>query len=310
MRPCLWLSILLAGCGASDGDARLGLASQPLIVPADCPAGYNVIVAAAGQLVINGTNGSDCIIGNALPNVIRGRRGADFIAGGLGADLIRGHDGADEIFGEDGADDLRGNNGVDEIDGGPGDDFIRGGNRGDTLIGGPGDDTIRGNNGRDVIEGGEGNDNIRGGNGADFIHGGPGDDQLWGNSGTDTMVGGGGDDTLNDGPGREGFLSIDAELNGAPHIDSLSVAPSKFITVCESTTLTVTAFDPEDDPVAFSWTVATMPSAATLSLSASNGSAVFSADMSGAYELTVTATDGHGAASSSLLIPIYISDCI
>ena len=90
----------------------------------DCPPEYNVIEGGAGDDILNGTEGKDCIIGHEGDDTIRGLGGDDRIYGGKGDDTI---------------------------DGGAGDDLIYG-NRGDDIIdGGPGKDTIHGNKGADKI---------------------------------------------------------------------------------------------------------------------------------------------------------------
>lgn len=110
---------------------------------------WNLLINRSGA--INGTAGTDQIIGTVYNDIINGGAGADTINGGFGDDQIDGGDGADIISGG------KGNN---RIDGGTGNDSLTGGSENDTLIGGLGDDTINGGGGSDIVEGGVGNDTI------------------------------------------------------------------------------------------------------------------------------------------------------
>ena len=285
----LALTALACMAPAEEHAVSMG-ASLPLVTAADCPAGYNVIVAAPNQLTIVGTNGDDCIIGNALPNRIRGRNGDDFIAGGLGNDILTGDGGDDELYGEDGNDRVYGRGGDDWIDGGAGDDLLRG------------------NSGADTIYGGPGNDNIRGGSGADWIDGGSGDDRIHGGSGTDTIAGGGGDDILRPGSGSEGELSFGAILDTAPTIVSVVITPDGYMTLCETVSLSVDVDDPEGDPSLIAWAVLAAPTGASPTLTSAGANATFATDTIGPYELRVTASTPHGA-PASLTFPIHVSPC-
>jgi Ca2+-binding RTX toxin-like protein len=132
--------------------------------------------------------------------------------------LLQGTTGSDHIIGYATADTINGNDGVDTIDGAAGDDLIDGGLGDDQLTGGDGNDTMNGGadasvdvlfggNGNDVLTGGDGNDQLYaagyygGGNvgAVDLLDGGAGNDKLVGGRGSQTYLFGRGDgqDTLN-----------------------------------------------------------------------------------------------------------------
>ena len=112
---------------------------------------------------IEGTDGSDVIVGLASQNIIDGLAGDDLICGNGGVDIING-----------GA-------GDDRMDGGIGSDFITGEDGNDRLFGRLGDDTLNfgdSENGNDLVVGGWGADDLHAGVGADWLFGGPGADRL------------------------------------------------------------------------------------------------------------------------------------
>ncbi|MEH1842755.1 MAG: choice-of-anchor D domain-containing protein, partial [Nostoc sp.] len=111
--------------------------------------------------LLNGTDSSEYLKGNAPANKIYGFGGADTIVGNLGDDQLFGGDGNDTLWGNDG-DDL--------------------------LYGDSGNDKLSGDNGNDTLFGGIGDDQLLGGTGNDWLYGGTGKDVLTGNYGTDTFV--------------------------------------------------------------------------------------------------------------------------
>ncbi|MBN8506608.1 MAG: hypothetical protein J0L58_19250 [Burkholderiales bacterium] len=131
-------------------------------------------------MFLNGTDGSEWILGSNSP---------DTMVGGEGSDIIDGREGDDVIYGDAQSTDLSDPiGGVDDISGGAGND---------TLYGGGAWDILRGDAGEDVLYGGMGNDILDGGEGAEFdeLYGGDGDDQLTSRGGNDRMRGGAGNDT-------------------------------------------------------------------------------------------------------------------
>jgi hypothetical protein len=100
-----------------------------------------------------------------------------------------------------------------------------------------------------------------------------------------------------------GGLDVVVALNDPPRIAALDIAPSKFVTTCQSATVTVTATDPDGDAVSFTWAVLSGPDGSALH--PADASATFSGP-AGDYLLGVTARDVHGA-STTLTFPIHVS---
>ncbi|MGH8662402.1 MAG: Ig-like domain-containing protein [Burkholderiales bacterium] len=98
---------------------------------------------------INGTSGSDNLVGTST---------ADKISGGAGDDTLSGDSGSDKLAGGSGNDTLNGGSGSDELEGGSGNDFLFGGSGNDELEGGSGNDALIGGDGADELEGGSGSD--------------------------------------------------------------------------------------------------------------------------------------------------------
>ncbi|WP_373530162.1 choice-of-anchor D domain-containing protein [Nostoc sp.] len=108
--------------------------------------------------LLNGTDSSEYLKGNAPANKIYGFGGNDTIVGNLKNDQLFGGDGNDSLWGQDGDDLLYGDSGNDKLSGDNGND---------TLFGGIGDDLLNGNAGNDWLYGGNGNDVLTGGYGVD-----------------------------------------------------------------------------------------------------------------------------------------------
>ncbi|MDZ8107148.1 MAG: choice-of-anchor D domain-containing protein [Nostoc sp. DedQUE12a] len=122
--------------------------------------------------VINGTNASEFLQGNAPANKIYGFGGADRIVA---------NPGNDQVWGGEGYDTLWGGNGNDLLYGDSGNDYLWGNNDNDTLFGGIGNDTLNGRAGDDWLYGGKGNDVLTGDYGSDtFV--------LASGEGTDSIV--------------------------------------------------------------------------------------------------------------------------
>ena len=101
-----------------------------------------------------------------------------------------------------------------------------------------------------------------------------------------------------------GGLDTVVALNDQPQITDISLSPSKFITVCESATVAVTATDPDGDELSYGWSVASGPDGSRLRTD--GGEATFSGP-AGDYELALSVEDGHGGAAS-LSFPVHVSD--
>jgi Ca2+-binding RTX toxin-like protein len=169
------------------------------------------------DVVFDGSDADDRVLGNAHDNDLTGNGGDDQIDGGAGNDSLHGGAGEDLLYGDDGLDDLFGHIGddmlyggadTDKLNGGGGDDALYGGDGNDSLLGSLGDDALYGGDGADVLNGGSGNDVIDGGDDTekDYLNGSDGDDFLHG----------GRDDNLNGGAGADTF-AIDQDAGA--HVD-------------------------------------------------------------------------------------------
>lgn len=173
-------------------------------------------------LVLDGTAGSDLMIGAAGHDVFRGTAGGDWLSGGGGFDVVifdrsseklvldlifsgrnRGNaqwdsfDSIERFCGSDGKDKLAGSAFANQLFGGPG---------GDILKGRSGEDLLVGESGRDIIAGGKGADTLTGGNGQDvFIFKRP-KDSVTGLSGHDLIT------DFKPGADRLNLASLDANL--------------------------------------------------------------------------------------------------
>ena len=105
---------------------------------------------------------------------------------------------------------------------------------------------------------------------------------------------------------QNGGIDAVFALNDQPRVTGVELAPSGFITVCESATLTATATDANDDPLSYTWSVVSGPDGA--SLRADGATATFSGP-AGDYTLAVAVDDGHGG-TASLEFPVRVSDAV
>jgi Ca2+-binding RTX toxin-like protein len=171
--------------GAGAGPARFAVdpCENPRAFAKD--HGYNLIVAAAGDHKIVGTEQKDLIVGTGGDDEIWGKGGADVICAGYGEDTVHGGDGDDYIDGGGDNDKLFGDDGDDLIHGRGGSDFIYGGRGDDLLFGDILDDHLFGEEGNDLLIGGHGTDVLMGGDGNDFLRGDTGNDAFIGGAGTD-----------------------------------------------------------------------------------------------------------------------------
>ncbi|MBC1223745.1 choice-of-anchor D domain-containing protein [Nostoc sp. UCD121] len=121
--------------------------------------------------LLNGTDNSEYLKGNAPANKIYGFGGTDTIVGNLGNDQLFGGDGNDTLWGGDGNDLLYGDSGNDKLSGDNGNDTLFGGISDDQLLGGAGNDWLYGGAGNDVLTGGYGTDTfvLASGEGTDSI---------------------------------------------------------------------------------------------------------------------------------------------
>jgi len=128
--------------------------------------------ALATQIyLLNGTDSSQYLKGNAPANKIYGFGGNDVIVGNIGNDQLFGGDGNDTLWAGDGNDLLYGDGGNDRLSGDNGNNTLFGGIGDDQLLGGAGNDSLYGGLGNDVLTGGYGADTfvLASGQGTDSI---------------------------------------------------------------------------------------------------------------------------------------------
>ncbi|WP_437334107.1 Ig-like domain-containing protein [Sorangium sp. So ce394] len=103
-----------------------------------------------------------------------------------------------------------------------------------------------------------------------------------------------------------GGLDVVAALNDPPTIDDIDIAPSKFITQCETAAIAVTASDPDGDAFWVDWEL----TGGAGELAGDGGAATFTPAGPGVATVQVTVTDVLGG-SSRLSFPVHVSaaDC-
>jgi Ca2+-binding RTX toxin-like protein len=164
--------------------------------PRDLPSAGPVLIPAAHQLVIVGTQGAD--------NVRVGQSGGRLIVNFDGRVYNYSSAGISRVL----------------FSGGIGDDtFVNRTSLRTIANGGNGDDTLIGGRGNDWLAGGAGNDDLRGEAGDDRLDGNAGDDHLAGGLGHDSLNGGSGND-VGDDDGQDAeaeleVLELAANLTGA-----------------------------------------------------------------------------------------------
>ncbi|KKW93655.1 calcium-binding protein [Sphingobium chungbukense] len=224
--------VISGGFGSFDNIEQFWLADGDDIIDlsAHGPGGIDylkdvLVQGGEGNDIIIGGAGKDNLQGDGGNDIIFGWRGSDTISGGAGDDILYGDDlgnngisGDDTLDGGSGNDILYGGRGKDKLTGGDGNDILYGGAGDDSLSGGAGDDILYGDDdnvsGSDVLHGDSGNDRLYGGLAGDELYGDSGDDWLDGGAGNDYMHGGGGNDTIIAGAGND-------VIDGSADIDTL-----------------------------------------------------------------------------------------
>jgi trimeric autotransporter adhesin len=105
----------------------------------------DVIRGSDGNDIVGGWDGNDQLHGDSGNDILYGEAGNDVLFGGIGVDQLYGDIGNDSLYGEDGN---------DLLNGGQGDDVLRGGAGSDELYGMEGSDTF-------LFSLGDGRDRIR-----------------------------------------------------------------------------------------------------------------------------------------------------
>jgi len=110
-----------------------------------------------------------------------------------------------------------------------------------------------------------------------------------------------------------GGLDVVVKTEHPPVITDLTFKPSKFTPVCAPTTITVTASDPDGEPLTYAWSIVSEPAGAemqlppgvTSELTSMGPTATFDAGLAGDYELQVVVTDPSGL-TASLQFPVHV----
>jgi len=206
------------GFGSFDNIEQFWLASGNDIIDlsAHGPAGIDY----AKDILVQGGQGNDSIIGGAGKDNLQGDSGDDIIFGWRGSDTISGGVGVDVLYGDDLG--FNGKSGDDSLNGGSENDLLFGGRGKDKLVGGDGHDTLTGGAGEDNLAGGAGGDTLYGdddaASGSDMLNGDAGNDWLYGGLSGDEIYGSLGDDFLDGGAGNDflqGGGGIDTIMAGA-----------------------------------------------------------------------------------------------
>jgi Ca2+-binding RTX toxin-like protein len=304
--------------------------NSPAAVTVDLSTGTGIGGDADGDRLVSiygiyGSSHSDTLIGDDNNNTLFGLAGSDHFDGKGGVDTVSyGSSGAGVTI------DLQNGSSGGEADGDTyvGIEIIDGSVHNDTLIGDANANILEGGAGDDTLEGRLGNDTLNGGDGTDTaVYPGPArrytltasgmdytitDGAVTGNVGTDTIK------NIEKLAFSDGTINLTGPdvlpANKAPAIAapaSLPVAifdPAAYPNLPKNT-LTVTATDPDGDPLSIS--VVTPPVHGTLTAGAAAGSYVYVAKtpFTGTDSVTFRATDAYGATSDATvsLVPASVS---
>ncbi|MET1077325.1 MAG: calcium-binding protein [Pseudomonas sp.] len=193
------------------------------------------------QMLLQGGEGNDSLLGYATDDLLTGLLGNDTLSGDLGNDWLQGGEGNDYLRGGAGNDLLQGDGGNDEMRGEGGDDryqvdstldilvesadqgidsvessvaFSLGNHFENLTLTGAGsisgygnalNNQITGNAAANSLIGGLGDDRLFGQDGNDSLQGSTGQDSLYGGAGNDNLNGAAGDDWLLGGAGNDTF---------------------------------------------------------------------------------------------------------
>ncbi len=192
--------------------------------------------AAAGTVVLNGSQFNNKLVGGAFADTLMGGGGFDVLNGGAGADFLDGGGDADQLRGEAGDDRVVYDAADTVVDGGAGRDTlvlkaaavvhlenfsssqVTGGSAyvlgfedvdatdsagGITVTGSQFNNTLTGGAFADTLKGGAGFDVLKGGLGNDVLDGGADADQVRGEAGDDRIVYDAADTVIDGGAGRD-----------------------------------------------------------------------------------------------------------
>jgi hypothetical protein len=94
-------------------------------------------------------------------------------------------------------------------------------------------------------------------------------------------------------------------FNEQPVIDDVQIGPSKFIDQCGEAVITVTASDPNNETLSYSWEVLSGPGSS--SLVGTGNQATFTPTAAGDYQLKVTVSDPQGGVVTQTF-PIHVAE--
>jgi Ca2+-binding RTX toxin-like protein len=321
---------LEAGTDVNGKHSYFGTAASQYITAA------GQITINIGTVIENalGTPYGDIITGNSVSNDIRGNGGNDIISGGQGDDWLYGNAGNDALNGDAGIDRLTGGLGDDTLDGGDGSDIAYYSGEGfttgitvdlqtGTASGGAGNDRLIS---VERVWGTEKADKFYGSAGSDVFIGDAGDDYADGRAGTDyfqinndisecTWLFDGdtcvittkslGTDRLDNvesvifvGKTNEFRTMEELKVNAASNRAPAFLSSSQVISTNEdaASTITVSANDPDGDPLTY--TISNSASNGTVSVSGSAVTYTPRANYNGADSFVVRASDGKGGTAT------------
>jgi len=104
-----------------------------------------------------------------------------------------------------------------------------------------------------------------------------------------------------------GGLDVTIDPNGAPDWVTVGLAPSVLTPVCQNVTITLSANDPEGDPVTYSLDLTSSVHGAHPALSFSGNVGTFTADKNGPYGFTAQACDPYACSPFTFAITVTMT---
>lgn len=206
----------------------------------------------SGCITISAGGGDNVMVGSEFSDILLAGNGADLVHGLDGDDLVRVGDGNNTVFGAAGDDTIETGEGNDVVYAGAGNDLVRSGAGNDNLSGGSGDDILQAGPGDDIVAGQEGADLIDGQAGADTIVASAESRVIFDPSDQQSMVG--------EDVGAPIFTWIGTPLHD-PIVDPSLSTDTNPITIVRHAERNLDvwfsgrAFDPDGDPIQYSWFV-------------------------------------------------------
>ena len=183
------------------------------------------------DLILNGTAGSDTLIGQNGDDTINGLDGADSLIGGAGSDSMIGGAGADSLQSDAGNDSLDGGSDADWLNFAAATSAVTVDLQNGSATGFFGTDqvvsfeAVLGGNAADSLRGSSSNETLLGGNGADTLDGGAGADLLGGGAGNDLFfITSSGDLVLELADGGADTIITAVNITLPDHVEALRIA--------------------------------------------------------------------------------------